>query len=116
MRFPVSSQALERTTPLTRLGRTALPPVLSARRGPREFDRHFQEARHAHSMRCLGIQNTKAYHGITLIDDAYAMQKQLAEEERRKRFVPEVDEEYEDSMGNVMPKKTYEDLARQGLL
>lgn len=67
-------------------------------------------------MRCLGIANSKAYHGVTLIEDAYAMQARLAEEERRKRFVAELDEEYEDSMGNVMPKKTYEDLARQGLL
>jgi splicing factor 3A subunit 3 len=84
--------------------------------GPREFERHFQEARHAHSMRCLGIANTKAFHGITQIDQAYALQKTLDNDTRQKRFVAELDEEYEDSLGNVMPKKTYEDLARQGLL
>lgn len=67
-------------------------------------------------MRCLGISNEKAYHGITLIDDAYAMQRQLAEAQRQSRFVPEADEECEDSLGNVMPRKTYDDLARQGLL
>lgn len=33
-----------------------------------------------------------------------------------ERFKPEVDEEYEDSQGNVVNKKTYEDLRRQGLL
>ena len=53
-------------------------------------------------------------------EEAAALAKQEREaaevEERRKRFNPELDEEYEDSMGNVMPKKTYEDLARQGLL
>ena len=33
----------------------------------RNFDRHFQEWRHAHGMRCLGIPNTKHFHDITLI-------------------------------------------------
>ena len=84
--------------------------------GPREVERHFQEARHAHSMRCLGINNTKAFHGITQIDQACALQKTLDLDARKRRFVAELDEEYEDSLGNVMPKKTYEDLARQGLL
>ena len=30
--------------------------------------------------------------------------------------VPPSQEEYEDSLGNVVNKKTYEDLRRQGLL
>jgi splicing factor 3A subunit 3 len=38
--------------------------------GRRAFDRHFQEWRHAHGMRCLGIPNTKHFHDITLIEDA----------------------------------------------
>ena len=29
---------------------------------------------------------------------------------------PEQEEEFEDSLGNVIPKKTFEDLKRQGLL
>lgn len=33
-----------------------------------------------------------------------------------ERWMPEHEEEYEDSMGNVVNKKTYEDLKRQGLL
>lgn len=33
----------------------------------RNFDRHFQEWRHAHGMRCLGIPNTKHFHDIILI-------------------------------------------------
>jgi len=31
-----------------------------------------QEWRHAHGMRCLGIPNTRHFHEITLIEDAYA--------------------------------------------
>lgn len=33
-----------------------------------------------------------------------------------ERFQADQEEEYEDSMGNVVSKKTYEDLKRQGLL
>jgi splicing factor 3A subunit 3 len=33
-----------------------------------------------------------------------------------ERWQPEVEEEFEDSMGNVVNKKTFEDLKRQGLL
>src|SRR6266542_2127141 len=40
--------------------------------GRKAFDRHFQEWRHAHGMRCLGIPNTRHFHEITLIEDAYA--------------------------------------------
>jgi splicing factor 3A subunit 3 len=40
--------------------------------GRRDFDRHFQQWRHAHGMRCLGIPNTKHFHDITLISDAKA--------------------------------------------
>jgi splicing factor 3A subunit 3 len=38
--------------------------------GRRAFERHFQEWRHAHGMRCLGIPNTKHFHEITKIKDA----------------------------------------------
>jgi splicing factor 3A subunit 3 len=40
--------------------------------GRRDFDRHFQQWRHAHGMRCLGVPNTKHFHDITLINDAMA--------------------------------------------
>lgn len=34
----------------------------------------------------------------------------------RDTWRPEADEEFEDSEGNVFDRKTYEDLAKQGLL
>lgn len=34
----------------------------------------------------------------------------------KDRFKADQEEEYEDSLGNVVSKKTYEDLKRQGLL
>lgn len=36
--------------------------------------------------------------------------------QRTERWVSELEEEYEDSKGNIINKKIYEDLKRQGLL
>jgi hypothetical protein len=84
--------------------------------GPRPFERHFQEWRHSYGMKCLGIPNTKPFQGITLIEDAYTLHAKLRAEDGSTTFNPEMDEEFEDRTGNVMNRKVYTDLARQGLL
>ena len=84
--------------------------------GRRNFDRHFQEWRHAHGMRCLGVPNTKHFHDITLIEDALALYAKIKQSLTKEQFVGDAQEEYEDSQGNVLTRRTYEDLARQGLL
>ena len=84
--------------------------------GPRPFERHFQEWRHAYGMKCLGIPNTRPFHGITLIEDALTLHAKLAAEEGMGTFNADLDEEFEDRQGNVMNRKVYTDLARQGLL
>jgi len=38
----------------------------------KNFERHFQESRHAFGMRALGLPNTKHFHEITRIEDALA--------------------------------------------
>jgi SF3a60/Prp9 C-terminal len=38
----------------------------------KNFERHFQESRHAFGMRALGLPNTKHFHEITKIEDAMA--------------------------------------------
>lgn len=45
------------------------PPVVVCRKN---FERHFQESRHAFGMRALGLPNTKHFHEITKIEDAIA--------------------------------------------
>ncbi|CAF0874144.1 unnamed protein product [Brachionus calyciflorus] len=85
-------------------------------RGPKAFQRHFSEWRHAHGMRCLGIPNTAHFANITLIEDAVQLWDKLKVNRETERFVPENQEEYEDSHGNVLNKKTHDDLKRQGLL
>lgn len=84
--------------------------------GRRAFDRHFQENKHAHGMRCLGVPNTKHFHDITLIDDVLALYNKIKDQLKDEQYVADFEEEFEDSHGNVLSRRTYEDLARQGLL
>ena len=85
-------------------------------RGRRNFEKHFTESRHAYGMRCLGIPNTKHFHGVTKIKDAQNLWERLRGELEGNTFDMAEEEEYEDSHGNVLKRSEYEDLARQGLL
>ncbi|CAG8454244.1 9755_t:CDS:10 [Ambispora gerdemannii] len=64
--------------------------------GRKAFDRHFQEWRHAHGMRCLGIPNTRHFHEITLIEDAYALWEKLKSTSKTDDFKADTMEEFED--------------------
>jgi len=73
-------------------------------RGPRAFERHFREWRHAHSMRRLGIPNTKDFHMITKIQDALNLNEKIKQDKRKQNFNPDDEEEFEDNDGNVFKK------------
>lgn len=85
-------------------------------KGPKAFQRHFAEWRHAHGMKSLGIPNTAHFANITKMQEAVTLWQKLQSEREKSKFQPDKEEEYEDSQGNVVNKKTYEDLLRQGLL
>lgn len=85
-------------------------------RGPKAFQRHFAEWRHAHGMRCLSIPNTAHFANVTLIEDAVALWDKLKNSKAKERWQPDNEEEFEDSTGNVVSKKIFDDLQRQGLL
>jgi len=85
-------------------------------RGRHNFEKHFQDSKHSYGMRCLGIPNTRHFHGVTKIEDAQNLWNKLQHAVEDSAFDGEKEEEYEDSHGNVLTRKTYEDLARQGLL
>jgi len=85
-------------------------------RGRRNFEKHFTESRHSYGMRCLGIPNTKHFHGVTKIADAQELWGRLRKVLEGNQFDVDQEEEYEDSHGNVLNRAQYEDLARQGLL
>merc|ERR1719341_1508922 len=46
-------------------------------KGPKAFQRHFAEWRHAHGMRCLGIPNTAHFANVTNIEDAMALWEKI---------------------------------------
>ena len=83
--------------------------------GRRAFERHFQEWRHAHGMRCLRIPNTMHFREITRIEEAMQLHKKLIQDHQMDMFRADEEEECEDSLGNVMTKKKLTDLKRQGL-
>jgi splicing factor 3A subunit 3 len=84
--------------------------------GRRAFDRHFQEWKHSYGMRCLGVPNTKHFHDITNIDDVLTLYHKIKDQLRQEQYISEFEEEFEDTQGNILNRRTYEDLARQGLL
>lgn len=85
-------------------------------KGPKAFQRHFTEWRHSHGMRCLGIPNTAHFANVTKINEAIELWKKICEDKNKVKWSAETDEEYEDSLGNVVNRRTFEDLKRQGLL
>ncbi|KAI9189760.1 Pre-mRNA-splicing factor sap61 [Blastocladiella emersonii ATCC 22665] len=84
--------------------------------GRKAFERHFQEWRHGQGMKALGIPNSKHFQDIVKIADALSLWEKLRQSQQKTNFRADVDEEFEDSEGNVMSRQMYEDLARQGLL
>ena len=85
-------------------------------RGPRAYEKHFQEARHNHGMRCLGVPNTRHFHGLTKIDEVLSVFAKHKKDLDKESWRPEAEEEFEDADGNVLSRKVRDDLARQGLL
>jgi len=84
--------------------------------GRRDFDRHFTQWRHQFGMKSLGIPNTSHFHDITIIDDARRLYEKLQSRWKESVFDEASKEQFEDSQGNVLSKKEYLDLLRQGLL
>ena len=85
-------------------------------RGPLAYHQHFSQHQHTEKLRALGIPYSDAFDGVAKIDDAVALWKSIQQKDTRVTFNPEVEEEFEDSHGNVLGRKVYEDLSRQGLL
>jgi splicing factor 3A subunit 3 len=67
-------------------------------------------------MRQLRIPNTRDFHEITNIEDALTLYEKIKGDKTRKSWRADAEEEFEDTQGNVLTKKTYDDLQRMGLL
>ena len=84
--------------------------------GRRAFEKHFTEWRHTYGMKCLRIPNSVHFREITSINDALILHRKLLVDSEGNKFNPDKEEEFEDSDGNVLDKRTYLDLQKQGLL
>jgi splicing factor 3A subunit 3 len=84
--------------------------------GRRAFDKHFNEARHIHGLKCLGITNTSLFREITVIRDAEKLWNKISQDKKKAKGATENVVQMEDAEGNVMPEKVYNDLRKQGLL
>ena len=84
--------------------------------GRRAFDKHFNEPRHIHGLRCLGITNTTLFREITSIDEAQNLWKKIQQDKKKEKQTVDNVVQMEDSEGNVMPEKVYRDLEAQGML
>ncbi|EMP34863.1 Splicing factor 3A subunit 3 [Chelonia mydas] len=60
-------------------------------RGPKAFQRHFAEWRHAHGMRCLGIPNTAHFANVTQIEDAVSLWAKLKQQKASERWQPDTE-------------------------
>ena len=67
-------------------------------------------------MKCLNIPNTVHFKDITNINDARVLHQKLMMETDIAKFNPELEEEFEDDEGNVLKKRSYLDLKRQGMI
>ena len=67
-------------------------------------------------MKCLRLPNTLQFKEITTIEDALQLHQKILENEKKNEFRPEIEEEFEDNEGNVVNKKMFLDLQRQGLI
>ncbi|KAG8506896.1 Splicing factor 3A subunit 3 [Galemys pyrenaicus] len=78
-------------------------------RGPKAFQRHFAEWRHAHGMRCLGIPNTAHFANVTQIEDAVSLWAKLKLQKASERWQPDTEllkTPVATSPGPELPKQT----------
>lgn len=84
--------------------------------GRRAFDKHFNEWRHTHGLRCLGITNTTLFREITKIEEAVKLWEKIQTDKKKEKQTQESVTEMEDEEGNVLPYQVWLDLKKQGLL
>ncbi|KAL6706204.1 Pre-mRNA-splicing factor sap61 [Coniothyrium glycines] len=84
--------------------------------GRRAFDKHFNEPRHIHGLKCLGITNTTLFREIISIKEAEDLWRKIQKDKKKEKTLADNVVEMEDNDGNIMPEKVYRDLVAAGLL
>lgn len=84
--------------------------------GRRAFEKHFNESRHIHGLRCLGITNPTLFRDITNIEEAVRLWEKVQKDKKKTKVDDSSVVQMEDADGHVMPEKVYYDLQKQGLI
>ncbi|QLQ80321.1 hypothetical protein HG537_0D03220 [Torulaspora globosa] len=88
-------------------------------KGRRAFENHFLEPTHTFHLKCLGIQPSLTFKGITRIKEAQELW-QTHQASTGRQASPgrqgSLELEVEDQEGNVLPEKVYQELKKQGLV
>lgn len=85
-------------------------------KGRKAFNSHFTNARHAHGLRCLGIEPSSVFKDIVKMDEAVNLWESMRNGKKKEGLIKEESVQVEDASGNVMSAKVYNDLKNQGLL
>lgn len=90
----------------------------SSYKGWQQFVKHFSQAKHAHGLACLGIPELEvtSFKNISTINEAQNLWERLKKLNLAANVAEEHAVEVEDEDGNVMSKKDYLELQRQGLI
>lgn len=86
--------------------------------GRKNYIAHFGEAKHLNGLKLLGVDTSLvgAFKGISKIKDVTDLKEKLSLQSKRELNLLENVEEVEDEEGNVMSRRDYEDLKKQGLI
>ena len=85
--------------------------------GRNRFRQHFQEPRHIRGLRMLGVSKSFSdYKDLSTIKGVTTLLDKMEKQERQTVRFKESSDEVEDSEGNILSRKTYEQLKKQGLL
>lgn len=82
------------------------------------YDKHFGSTKHTQGLKLLGVEDDliPLFKGISTIDEAVELWRKIKRASRLQEGERDNAEEVEDEAGNVMSKKDYLDLKKQGLL
>ncbi|OBA21842.1 hypothetical protein METBIDRAFT_10767 [Metschnikowia bicuspidata var. bicuspidata NRRL YB-4993] len=89
-----------------------------AYKGRQQFNKHFGQPKHVHGLMCLGVleQHTSLFANISTIAEVQELWAKLKLGELAQQENDDNAIEVEDDDGNVMSRKDYEELKRQGLI
>lgn len=87
-------------------------------KGRKAFEQHFFENKHIYGLKCLGIdvKYLKLFKDVVKIEEILKLWEKIKKNDEIKNIDKEESIQVEDSNGNVMSEKLYNELKKQGLI